>query len=80
MYEADGFLEMRKVNIDRLPDMPGAKEKMIFEHESIAQVLRPGEGELPEELDFMKKIEEMKEAKKKQNALMIEKQRTEEIM
>ena len=43
-------------------------------------MLRPGEGSLPEELDFMKKIEQMKEAKRKQTKLMLEKQMQEELL
>jgi hypothetical protein len=53
--------------------MAGAQERMIFEQESIGEVLRPGEGSLPEELDFMKKIEEMKEIKRRQTQVMMEK-------
>jgi hypothetical protein len=38
---------------------------MKYGQETIAEVLRPGEGNMPEELDYMRKIEEMKDAKRK---------------
>ena len=50
--------------------MAGAQERMMFEQETIGEVLRPGEGNLPDELDFMKKIEEMKEVKRRQNQIL----------
>ena len=73
-------MSFKKIMVDRLPQMAGAQERMIFEQESIGEVLRPGEGSLPEDLDFMKKIEEMKEIKRKQTQIMIEKQKQEELL
>jgi hypothetical protein len=64
VYENGSYVKTKKVNIERLPEMAGAAERMIFEQETIGQVLRPGQG-MPEELDFMKKIHDMKEVKRK---------------
>lgn len=50
--------------MEKLPMMAGALEKMMFEQESIAEVRKPGEGDTGE-FDYMIKINEMKENRRR---------------
>lgn len=61
--------------MEKLPMMAGALEKMMFEQESIAEVRKPGEGDTGE-FDYMIKINEMKENRRRQ----IEKQKQDELL
>jgi hypothetical protein len=62
--------------METLPDISGQTHKLTYEKESISQILSTGS--LPTEIDYMKKIEVMKEAKRVQIQAAKEKEQIEE--
>lgn len=79
IYEGNKFIKANRVVVEKLPDMPGATQRMAFENETLVEVVRSAaNGDIVLTDEAMRKGRGAKDSKRLRDETKTDKGRSEE--